>query len=73
MTKAPFTPTTTYAVAPTRSFFANIFKQSTRLARVLKAASRTGNIYLNNNATTNKRTTLKLFSSCQFRAKHLVR
>ena len=36
MTKAPFNPTTTYAVAPTRSFVANTFQQSTRLARVLQ-------------------------------------
>ena len=63
MTKAPFNPTTTYAVAPTRSFVANTFQQSTRI----------GNTYLNNEVTTNKRTTLKLFNSCQFGAEHLIR
>ena len=72
MTKAPFTPTT-YAVAPLRPFVANTFQQFTRVAQVLNGAARIGNTYLNNYVTTNKRTTLKLFSSCQFGAKHLVR
>ena len=60
-------------MAPTRSFVADTFQQSTRLARVLNGATRIGNAYLNNHVTTNKRTTLKLFISSNFEAKREAR